>query len=232
MSEPKEEYYLSKDVLANAAPKQIVEDVDKLHQKREAQEMTVEEINQVSAELYMTLVKHNGYGLSTTQIDNPWRACIVDVKEPLVLINPRIIKYGSKEDGEDNGGRLVYLESCLSLPKTIEKPKKTKRFSHVVVQTDNLGVLEFGPDSNTWKQPNKMFEDEGLLESVCVQHEIDHLNGRIITDPEVKYNAQVTVDKIGRNEKVMVKSPDGSELSYLKYKYAKPLIENENYELV
>lgn len=230
MSKEPEELYLPKDVIDEVTPKAIVMDVDKLHQPRKEQKMTAEQINTVSAELYLTLVKNDGYGLSTPQIDSPWRACIVDVKEPLVLINPKIVKYGTTEEGEDNGGRIVYIESCLSLPKTIDKPKKTKRFSHVVVQTDNLGVLEFGPDSATWK--NNIFEDEGLLESVCVQHEIDHLNGRIITDEEVKYNQQVTVNKIGRNEKVMIKSPDTDEMTYLKYKHAQPLIENEGYTLV
>lgn len=228
MSKEPEDLYLPKDILSNVAPRAIVTDLSKLHKPRKEQKMTAEQINEVSAELYLTLVKNNGYGLSTTQIDSPWRACIVDIKEPLVLINPKIVKYGTVEEGK--GERLVYIESCLSLPKTMDKPKRTMRYSHVVVKTDNLGILEFGPDSGTWK--NNLFEDEGLLESVCVQHEIDHLNGRIITDKEVQYNQQVTVDKIGRNEKVMIKSPDGNEMTYIKYKHAQPLIENDGYTLV
>lgn len=221
--------YLSKQHLENATIKDIVYDLAKLRERRDIQPMTDEQINEVTSELFVSYVEHGGLGLSTTQIDNPFRACLIMVNDPLVLINPKIVKYGWMSDGTP-GQRVVYVEGCLSLPKTLDKPKKTMRFTHMTVETDNLGVVEFGPSSSKWQ--TDLFADKGLLECIVAQHEIDHLNGKLITDKGIHYNKQVAVNKIGRNEKVMVKSPDGDTLSYMKYKHAKPLVEEAGYEIV
>lgn len=223
--------YLSADLVEQIEPKEIITDTVKLSKRREIQEMNDEQITVTSAELFRTLVDAGGLGLATTQIDNPYRACIINVKEPLVLINPRVVKFGSVDENESNGKRIIYRESCLSIPKTLKKPKKTVRFTHVTVQTDNLGVIEFKPDNKNWRSQDDMYEDLGLLESVVAQHEINHLDGLLITDPKIRYNKQVTVNKIGRNEKVMVMNPDTQEISYMKYKHAQPLLEL-GYEIV
>lgn len=223
--------YLSSDIVDKIEPKEIVTDFDELSKRRDIQEMNDEQITITSAELFRTLVNEEGLGLSTTQIGNPFRACIINVKEPLILINPRVVKFGSVDDKEDNGKRIIYRESCLSIPKTLKKPKKTVRATHVTVQTDNLGVIEFKPDKSHWKNTEEMFEDLGLLESVVAQHEINHLDGILITDKRVRYNKQVTVEKTGRNEKVMVMNPETQEISYMKYKHAQPLLEL-GYEIV
>lgn len=222
--------YLSAELVDNTEPKEIVTDLDELSKKREIQQMTDEDITLTSAELFRTLIEAGGLGLATTQIGNPFRACIVNVKEPLILINPKIVKIGTA-DGETSGKRIIYKESCLSIPKTMRKPKKTVRFTHITVQTDNLGMVEFKPDRLSWKTAEDMYDDMGLLESVVVQHEINHLDGILITDPKVRYNKQVSVEKTGRNEKVMVMNPETQEISYMKYKHAQPLLE-QGYEIV
>lgn len=224
--------YLTSDLVEQVEVKEIITDKDKLSQRREIQQMDDEQVAITSAELFKTLVKSEGLGLATTQIDNPFRACIINVKEPLILINPRVAKFGTVEDGDDNGQRIIYRESCLSIPKTMKKPKKTVRFTHVTVQTDNLGVIEFKPDKTNWRDRDEMYEDKGLLESIVVQHEINHLDGILITDPKVRYNKQVSVEKTGRNEKVMVMNPETQEISYMKYKHAQPLVEEQGYEIV
>ena len=67
----------------------------------------------------------------------------------------------------------------------------------------------------------------GLLECICVQHEIDHLDGKTILDR--KYTPEtLRVEKIGRNQKVVVS--DGSEAKIIKYKKAEKLI-NEGWTL-
>ena len=60
-----------------------------------------------------------GLGLSANQIGLDVRACVINVKEPLVLINPRVTEV-SKET-------VAYVEQCLSLDKTMRKPVKTVR---------------------------------------------------------------------------------------------------------
>jgi peptide deformylase len=133
----------------------------------------------------------------------------VNVKEPLVLINPKIVEK-SKE-------KFVFPEGCLSFP---DSKVKTIRHESIVVEADNhKGRLSFSANS---KDINDAFE------CVCVQHEIDHLDGITMFEREFKAeplvrgkNAPV---KIGRNEKVTITK--GTESKVLKYKKAQPMLED------
>mgnify|MGYP001428286605 CR=1 FL=1 len=142
-----------------------------------------------------------GIGLAANQIGINKRVCVVNVKEPIFFINPKITKLD---------GSVIYPESCLSFPK---KVINTKRARWVTVESDNHGTIVLGSDT----------DDENLLEAVCVQHEIDHLDGITMYDrrfirPPLKSN------KIGRNEKVTIEK--GSESKVLKYKKAQPMLED------
>ncbi len=179
----------------------------------------------ISAALFTALEKEKGFGLSANQIGVDKRMCVINIKEPMVLVNPKIVK--RSEDA------VQYIESCLSLPKTMRKPKNTVRSISITVETDNLGTVEFGPDEKDkiGTEGHNYFADEGLLECVVAQHEIDHLDGILITDQIRAYNIQrVSEKKYGRNEKVMVKSPKG-DTDFMKYKKAVPLLE-KGYEIV
>ena len=68
-----------------------------------------------------------------------------------------------------------------------------------------------------------------LLEAICIQHEIDHLNGVTILDKEIKLEPIKVSKSYGRNEIVMI--TDGKETKDLKYKKAKPLIDSGEWEL-
>ena len=58
----------------------------------------------------------------------------------------------------------------------MRKPVKTVRFKTITVECDNLGTVIFSPDSKEeWKTSNEFYNDEGMLECVVFQHEIDHL---------------------------------------------------------
>jgi peptide deformylase len=178
--------------------------------------MTQEQIADISTILLEELTRHGGIGLSANQIGLDVRACVINVKEPLVLINP-VVTEVSKET-------VAYVEQCLSLDKTMKKPVKTVRHKSFTVECDNLGTVLFSADSNDWKDSNEFFGDMGLLETVCAQHEIDHLNGILITDKVRRYTATVTAPKkYGRNERVMVKLPDG-KTEFMKYKKAESLV--------
>ena len=200
----------------------IVKDKKALSIPLEAKELNQREIDDISSILKTELERHDGFGLSANQLGLTTRACIIKVKddeEPLVLINPRIVEV-SKE-------MVIYQEQCLSIDKTMKKPVSTMRHKNITVNCDNLGTIEFGPDleeGKEYKDSNEYFSDRGLLECVCVQHEIDHLNGILITDKIRRYSKTVTAPKkYGRNERVMVKLPDGTT-DFMKYKKAIPML--------
>lgn len=194
----------------------LIKDPSKLKKAIQAKPMTQEEIDEISIKLLEGLKKYGGIGLSANQLGLDVRACVINVKEPLVLINPIVVEVSNET--------VAYVEQCLSLEKTMKKPVKTVRHKSFTVECDNLGTVIFSPDSNEWKDSNEFFSDEGLLETVCAQHEIDHLNGILITDVKRRYTTTVVSSKkYGRNEMVMVKLPDG-KTEFMKYKKAEPLL--------
>ena len=151
----------------------------------------------------------NGIGLAANQIGINKRVCVINVKEPLVLINPKIVEK-SKE-------QFVFAEGCLSFP---DSKLRTIRHQDIIVEADNhKGKLSFSANS---KDINDAFE------CVCVQHEIDHLDGITMFDREFKQEPIVKGKnaplKIGRNEKVTITK--GSESKVLKYKKVQPMLED------
>jgi peptide deformylase len=112
------------------------------------------------------------------------------------LINPVI-----KEQWDE----VPYYEGCLSFPK---KGVKTKRYRNVIIHTEQeegdwyfSGVETPGEGKGSWESPTKNKDDElRLLESICVQHEIDHLYGKTILDREDKSEPIQAKKKIGRND--------------------------------
>ena len=196
----------------------LIKEPNKLKKVIEPKPMTQEEIDSISTTLLQELTKHGGIGLSANQIGLDVRACVINVKEPLVLINPRVT-----EVSQDT---VAYVEQCLSIPKSMRKPVKTVRHKSFTVECDNLGTVIFSPDTEkgTWETSEEFFSDEGLLECVCAQHEIDHLNGILITDSVRRYTTTVTsTKKYGRNDRVMVKLPNG-DTEFMKYKKAEPML--------
>jgi peptide deformylase len=183
-------------------------------------EITQQESDELRLQLSEALIKHPGLGISATQIGIKKRACLIQFgDEELFLINP-IIKEKSKEG-------FLFFEGCLSIPATIERPVRTIRASKVIVQTDNLGELIFEINPEGDKQ-NESISKETMM-TVIVQHEIDHLDGFTIKDRV--YNTQV-VKKVdfGRNDKIVMKSPDG-EMVEIKYKNANKYF-LQGYEIV
>jgi peptide deformylase len=186
----------------------IIKDKNKLKEK--CSPVSVEEGEEIGVRLLHELREsENGIGLAANQIGIQKRVCVVNVKEPLVLINPRIVEK-SKE-------QFIFPEGCLSFPN---KKVRTIRYKDIVVEADNHDSrLSFSADS---KEINDAFE------CVCVQHEIDHLNGITMLDREFKQEPVVkgvnAPLKIGRNEKVTITK--GSESKVLKYKKAQRMLED------
>lgn len=120
-----------------------------------------DDIRQIVKDMFETMYDENGVGLAATQVDIHQRIVVIDVSEdksePLVLINPEIIE----RDGE-----TISEEGCLSVPSSYAK---VDRAEHVKVQALN-------ENGETYT-----FEADGLL-AVCVQHELDHLVGKLFID--------------------------------------------------
>jgi len=190
-----------------AKKKRIVRSVSKLHKPVPERKLTKKEIDKISEDLFYQLKVHGGYGLSANQIGIDARISVINVIEPLVLVNPVITEtFGDKTD---------FIEQCLSIPDSFKKDIYVNRWKKITIETDNLGVIEFEPTDTTDKI------NLGLIECITVQHEIDHLNGKLITDKDRRIDRTVTREepKIGRNDKVKVKMPDG-EIQEVKYKVA------------
>ena len=141
------------------------------------------EVKKLANDLIETMYNSNGIGLAAVQVGILKRILVIDVskkdedRNPIVFINP-IIKQKSND-------RSIYEEGCLSIPNTfieIERPKICD-----VEYIDINGNLK-----------NK--KCEGLL-STCLQHEVNHLDGKLIIDYLSKFKKDLVIKKILKNKK-------------------------------
>ena len=118
-------------------------------------------IKQLVADMLETMYAAPGIGLAATQVDVHKRVLVIDISEaqddPVCLINPEIVAAEGKAFGE---------EGCLSVPDIYEKVERAESIR--VKALDREG------------EPIE-FEAEDLL-AVCIQHEMDHLDGRLFVD--------------------------------------------------
>ena len=184
-------------------------------------EVSVEEGLAIAEELFQILDKRgDGIGLAANQVGIDAQVAVVNVREPLVLINP---KYISRET------EIVYGEGCLSFPG---HAIRTKRYRDIIISTEQSesnwyfsGAKENSDGKSGWDKGNmKQDQELRLLEAVCIQHEMDHLMGKTIHEREVKLEPTKVEKKIGRNQKVLIAC--GSDSKVVKYKKAIPLLEN------
>ena len=127
-----------------------------------------------------------GVGLAMNQLGHNVAVAVVNVIKPVVLINPEII---SVDD------QISFKEGCLSYPGRF---KYTKRYQTVQIKSmQHKGSVIFsgvqtGIPNDNWKQRT--------LEAVCVQHEIDHLQGRTFLDRSEETEPVTSIKTTGRNE--------------------------------
>lgn len=133
----------------------------RLHKKAAPVERVDESIRRLAADMAETMYAAPGIGLAATQVDVHKRVIVIDVSEDksslLTLINPVILE----RDGEQ-----VFEEGCLSVPGIYDR---VTRAEHVRVRSLRLDGESFE------------FDAEGLL-AVCVQHEMDHLEGKVFVE--------------------------------------------------
>jgi peptide deformylase len=140
-----------------------------------------DEIRKLVADMAETMYAAPGIGLAAIQVNEPRCVIVIDISETrdqlLVLINPRIVE----KDGEQ-----VLEEGCLSVPGIYEP---VTRAAHVKVR-----ALD---------RDGKPFELEvrGLL-AACIQHEIDHLDGKVFVDYLSRLKQARICKKLGKHRRL------------------------------
>jgi len=118
-------------------------------------------IRRLIDDMFETMYAAPGIGLAATQVDVQQRIIVIDVSEdkaqPLALINPTILDSSGQEEGQ---------EGCLSVPGFYENVQRAER----------IKISALNPDGDPFE-----LEADGLL-AVCIQHEIDHLDGKLFVD--------------------------------------------------
>lgn len=190
---------------------------DKTFLRVPCEKTTIEEGEEIAARLFRVLTdRGDGFGLAANQIGIQKQVCVLNVKEPLYLINPRIV---------EAEGDLIYYERCLSFP---EKLVRTKRYSTITIEADNIeGQLYF--DISFYPKNERGMDNLDITEIVAIQHELSHLEGKTMFDYEDK---QVPIKKsniYGRNDKVTI--TNGIDTKVIKYKNFGQF-EKERYNIV
>jgi peptide deformylase len=182
--------------------------------------VTNEELNEYKEKISKL---ENEYAVNASDVGMDKR--IVTIKfggeyDDLTLVNPKVTET-SKE-------MVVYFEKELDKK---QKVRKTARHQWFKIDTDNLGIVEFSSDKKEWKDQEEYMNDLGLFECITAQRLIDSIDGISINSSIRRYSGQIKAEKKpGRNERVMLQSPEG-EMEFVKYKKAQPLLD-KGYQLV
>ena len=143
-----------------------------------------EALRELVRDMVDTMIEAPGIGLAATQIDVHLRVIVIDVSEDKsdlrVLINPEIVS---------KSGDIEYEEGCLSVPGIYDK----------VHRAEKIRVRALNRDGQSYE-----FDADGLL-AVCVQHEMDHLMGKVF----VEYLSPFKRDRI--KNKMLKKSRDDAK---------------------
>ena len=133
----------------------------RLRNKAKAVDVVDETIARLIDDMLETMYQAPGIGLAATQVNVAKRVVVIDVSEgknaPLCMINPEILEMEGSEQME---------EGCLSVPGIYE----------LVTRADRIRVRALDRDGRPFEMTA-----EGLL-AVCIQHELDHLEGKLFVD--------------------------------------------------
>jgi len=156
---------------------------DRLRKKAAVIKTVDKKIRQLVDDMTETMYKAEGIGLAATQVNVHLRVIMIDVSEenndPLCLINPELIEKEGVEESE---------EGCLSVPNFFENIKRAERIKIKALNRDGQGYE---------------LEADGLL-AVCIQHEMDHLEGKLFVDYLSSLKRQrikTKLDKIHRKKR-------------------------------
>ena len=142
-------------------------------------------IRALVADMFATMQAESGVGLAATQVDVHQQVIVMDVSDkqdaPMVFINPQIV---------EQRGTKINEEGCLSVPNNYAK---VERAEWVKVTAHNEHGVEF------------TLEAEGLL-AVCIQHEMDHLQGKLFVDYLSGLKRQRIMKKLEKEARLAAKA--------------------------
>lgn len=140
-------------------------------------------VRKIVDDMFETMYEQNGVGLASTQVNVQQRIIVIDVSEehnkPLCVINPEIIH---------REGTQFEFEGCLSFPGVFDK----------VERSANIRMRALDVHGKTYE-----LDAEGLL-SICIQHEIDHLNGVLFMDHLSRLKQERVRKKLEKNRRKML----------------------------
>ena len=138
-------------------------------------------VRQLSRDMLETMYAENGIGLAATQVNVQQRVVVMDLSaernDPLILVNPEITHKAGTEEME---------EGCLSVPGFTDLVRRAEKISYRYINLD-------GEEIET--------EADGLR-AVCIQHEIDHLDGKLFIDYLSPIKRQRVRKKIEKQNKI------------------------------
>ena len=151
---------------------------------KEVAEVTPE-IKEIAMNMLETMYDENGVGLAATQVNIHQRIVVIDVSDtrdqPMMLINPTIIEQSGEEESE---------EGCLSVPETNANVKRSEFVTFEYTDVENQ---------------KQTIEADGLL-AFCIQHELDHLKGKLFIDylsPLKQKRIKTKLEKLERQSRKM-----------------------------
>lgn len=148
-------------------------------------EKVTDDIRQLAADMFETMYEAPGIGLAATQVDQHIQLIVMDLSEeknqPMVFINPKVTPLTQDT--------LPYEEGCLSVPQIYDKVERPSRVK--------INALDL--DGQAFE-----IETDGLL-AVCIQHEMDHLNGKLFVDYLSPLKRQRARDKLEKAERQRLK---------------------------
>jgi peptide deformylase len=138
-------------------------------------------LRQLVDDMFETMYAAPGIGLAATQVNVHQQLLVLDVSEdhnqPMVFINPEILRAE---------GHQVYQEGCLSVPGIFADVKRAEKVAVRALDRDG--------------QPFEL-EAEGLL-AVCIQHEMDHLAGKVFVDYLSPLKRELVRKKLAKQRKL------------------------------
>lgn len=157
----------------------------RLRQKASPVEIIDTEIKILAADMLETMYAEGGIGLAATQVNVRKRVVVIDLSEqhdnPMCLINPEIIKSVGTEQMQ---------EGCLSVPGYFDLVERAEKVTLHYLSLDGESIE---------------VDTDGLL-AVCVQHEIDHLNGKLFIDYLSPLKRQRLRKKLEKQEKLEIQA--------------------------
>ncbi len=120
-----------------------------------------DDVRRLVADLAETMYQAPGIGLAAIQVNEPWRIVVIDISETRdrlqVFINPEILYKEGEQERE---------EGCLSVPGVYEP----------VIRANRIRLRALDRDGKPFE-----LEADGLI-ATCIQHEVDHLDGKVFVD--------------------------------------------------